>query len=69
MLDTSFGISCLFNDWSDLISFFNLGFNHNLTCLSVAIDPGETEFTLILYFPNSLSIDLVNTKIADFDYE
>ena len=66
ILAISSGISWNFNDCRDINSFFNLGFNHNLICLSVAIDPGDIEFTLILYFPNSLAKDLVNPKIADY---
>ena len=50
---TSFGFNCLFSAWLSKISFLYFGVNQCLICLSVAIEPGMTEFVLILYFPYS----------------
>ena len=49
-----------------LIFLLYFGVNQCFICLSVAILPGVTEFTLILYFPNSCANDLVKPITADF---
>ena len=65
-LAISDGINLLFKHCFFIISASASGVSHFSICLSVIVQPGTTEFTLILNSPRSLAKDLVNPTTADF---